>query len=112
MDVPTRADRHDLSVDAQETVRQALDSVREADAPALSAVLRTTSGADADTSTYVADALTKIGHEDVAPRNLDGPDEIGDNVVLRELEKLDYLTLHDLAYESSGASYLDEGRSL
>ena len=115
MDVATRVDRHELSVDAQDTVTEILNSVKVADAPALATVLRMTNrpgGYDGDTSLYVADALTKIGREDVAPGTVDGPAYLDDADGFRELEKLGYLTVHDLAYETASASYLDEGRSL
>ncbi len=115
MNVETRVAYHELSVDAQDTVTEILNSVRIADAPALASVLRLTDrpgGYDADTSLYVADALTKIGWEDVAPGTVDGPAHLDNAEGLRELEKLGYLTVHDLAYETSGSSYLDEGRSL
>ena len=115
MDVATRVDRHTLSVDARDTVTEILNSVRVADAPALTSVLRLTrqSGAyDTDTSLFVADALTKIGHEDVSPADADGPVCLAVADGMRELEKLGYLTVHDLADETSTGRYLDEGRIL
>ncbi|MBE3206695.1 MULTISPECIES: hypothetical protein [Parafrankia] len=48
----------------------------------------------------------------MAPETVDGPAHLDDADGLRGLEKLGYLTVHDLAYETSSASYLDEGRSL
>ncbi|ONH25187.1 hypothetical protein [Pseudofrankia asymbiotica] len=115
MDVETRVDRHELSVDAQDTVTKILSSVRVADAPALATVLqmiRQPGGHDPDTSLFVADALTKIDHGDVSPADADGPVCLAIADGMRELERLGYLTVHDLADETSSASYLDEGRSL
>ncbi|MEX5635568.1 hypothetical protein [Parafrankia sp. FMc2] len=115
MDVETHVGYHELSVDAQDTVTEILNRFRVADAPALANVLRMTNrpgGYDGDTGLYIADALTKIDREDVAPETVDGPAYLDDTDGLRELEKLGYLTVHDLAYETSSASYLDEGRSL
>ncbi|WP_322750980.1 MULTISPECIES: hypothetical protein [unclassified Frankia] len=115
MDVPTCLASGSISVDATDTVRAILDSVREADAPALATILRRAArpgSVDTATSVYVADAFTKIRRGDVGPRSVDGPDCLEETDTLRELEKLGYLEFDDLAYETSDDTYLDEGRAL
>jgi len=108
MTVETRVNQHELSINAQDSVLEILDSLREAEAPALA---RRT-GHHGNTTLYVTDALTRIGSADLAPHNPDGPDVLEPADQPRQLEQLGYLTLHDLIDDTSTGSYLDEGRRL
>lgn len=115
MDVRTLVDSGSICVDATDTVRAVLDSLAVADAPALEKILHQNPGRgsfDTATDFYVADAFTKVCHADVGPNSIDGPESLDETDPVRELEKLGYLEVDDLVYETSDNTYLDEGRSV
>jgi len=114
MEVEACVDRQTLSIDPRATVEAILRRVREADAPAPARALPAAGPrdtGDTDSILYVADGLAKIGTAEAAP-GVSSPDALADRDLPRELEKLRFLTVHDLAYETSSESYLDEGRGL
>jgi hypothetical protein len=114
MNVQARVEPDALDVDARDTVDEILGSLRVADAAALATVLDVPPfwRRDRDATLYVADALTKIAETDVAPHNEDGPLDLPDTGMLAALEDHGYLTVDDLASETSTNSYLDAGRSI